>query len=369
MLTKLQESFLDNYIKQSRYDQLTSERVKLKGKFLKDPDDLKDVDACIEEWSLVDVLDAGEGQRGYRCQCGKAIRHQYILEHKTKEITLKLGSTCYQKYVGIDVHQVERVIKSKEVIIAEREEIMDRFVTGFIDTQLFLLDYDNLSELHREQLQLGLPLSSKQEAKAYRDLNIEDEDKLVSRGKIIRSLSADQLNQLNNLTKEARQTIVARLVDGRILGVIDEVLAAAPDLFKDRYMVSNKAEHKLKDSLVTSLSQSKGSVDDKIMKNFNQIQRLIRLVDTGLEDEVVLVEVARAMLSEQQRNFWAGHTSKKDKLQLARKILTGANYIELEHIDDISLIPKHIWQHIKWQLPLTDQMMVTLYGESEDTNE
>lgn len=241
--------------------------------------------------------------------------------------------------------------------IRERKEIIDRYDIGYLEFQKFLLDYSDLDPLYREQLSLGLPLSSKQASRVYEALQIEDEEQLLSRKELIQTMSIEQRTKLNALTPEARKTVVARLVDGRILGVLDHVLDAAPDLDVNRSRIVEVSGNKLEKRLITYFQKEKASSRrQRVLDHQDEVKTLIQMVDKGLVKEVVLVSVASELLTKVQRDYWRGHTSGKQKRALARHLLEATNQ-PIEGIPDLHTLPKDIRAHLKLDLPLTDRQL------------
>ena len=354
-LTKLQWDFLENHIQASRHDFYRTKKVKLKGKFIEDGLDASTVDDLLDEWVIDQVLHGDPGDKPYQCQCGRRVRHLYVVKHRRKAITLKLGSTCYKDYIGIDAEKFVEVSALNQTLVAEREVIIDRYDIGHIELMKFLLDYEDLDPLYREQLSLGLPLSYKQETKAYKDLKVEDESSLVTVKESIRKLNKHQLSQLNALTSEARLTVVARLRDGRILGVLDEVLEAAPELFAERGTPYEHSPNRLVDRLSErfELEGVKGQwrQDPVCLKDINS---LLTLVESEVLEPQQLVMVGRHLLTDRQRDFWGGHTSFSQKVEITRHLLAGSNMAEVT----LGMkLPNKLRQQIDQGLPLTNTQM------------
>ena len=354
-ISKLQWAFLEKHIQASKLDYYQQQKVSLKGKFTDNAEDVEAIDQCLKEWSLKEVLHGEDGSKPYRCHCGKRIRHLYVVQHTTKDVTLHLGSTCFKSYVGINAEMVEKVKASNEVLIAEKEEIIGLYEVGYIEEQKFLLDYEALDKDFREQLDIGLPLSRRQEKLAYQELDIEDKGLLVTRRDLIRSMSREQLIRMNSLTIEGRRTIIARLVDGRILGVLDEVLAAAPELFSNRKTPTVDGGNRLELRLIEGFkSNDHLSQEERIGHHYEGIATLIQMVDYGVVAPSVLVKVASALLSESQRSYWLGHTSAGQKRELSRHILLNSHMVSPEVILGYKNLPKDIVGQIMLRLPLTE---------------
>lgn len=357
-LTRLQEEFLDNHIKARQHDFYRTNKVKLKGKFIEGASDLARVDEMLDAWVLEEILHGDLGEKPYRCQCGRAVRHLYVVKHQTKDVTLKLGSTCYKDYMGIDGEKFELVSNHHQILVAQREEIIHRYDIGDFELMRFLLDYKDLDPLYREQLSLGLPLSNKQELKAYKDLAIEDESSLVSVRQVLSRLNKKQLSQLNGLTPQARMTVVARLRDGRILGVLDEVLEAAPSLFADRgqsdHQLANRLERRVLERLEKEGIDGQWRQDEVFLKDLDQ---LITLVKSEVIEGKVLVKAGASLLSQRQRDYWAGRTSFRQKVEISEHLINGSNRVK---ILPGMVVPRSIRDQINHDLPLTQDQMTQI---------
>lgn len=253
------------------------------------------------------------------------------------------------------------VMACHRTLVAEREEIIDRYDIGDIERMKFFLDYTELDALFRDQLSLGLPLSYRQETKAYKDLKIEDEESLVTVKESIRKLNKHQLTQLNALTSEARRTVVARLRGGRILGVLDEVLEAAPSLFADRGTPLEVAPNRLEERLVKRFEQEGINGDWRQDSHcLKDIEKLLKFIEEEVLDPKVLVAIGSSLLTDRQRDFWGGHTSFAQKVEISKHLLKGSNIVE---VMPSAQVPHKIRQQINQGLPLTDRQMATLIKE------
>ncbi len=270
----------------------------------------------------------------------KAIQQNFYLTNKVK-----------LKGKSVEVMAYDRRL------VAEREEIIDRYDIGDIELMKFFLDHTDLDALFREQLSLGLPLSYVQETKAYKDLKIEDEDSLVTVKESIRKLNKNQLTQLNALTAEARLTVVARLRGGRILGVLDEVLEAAPKLFADSGTPLEVAPNRLEERLVMRFELEGFSGDWRQDSNcLKDIEKLLKFIEAGVLEPKVLVAIGRSLLTDSQREFWGGHTSFAQKVEISKHMLKGSNVVV---ITPEMKLPNKLRQQIDCGLPLTNQQMAT----------
>ncbi len=284
----------------------------------------------------------------------KATKHDF---YRTNKVKLKGKFVLEEDLTSIDAEKLLQVSELHQMLVAERDEIIDRYDVGELELMKFLLDREGLADLYREQLSLGLPLSYRQETKAYKDLKIEDEDSLVTVKESIRKLNKHQLTQLNALTPEARLIVIARLRDGRILGVLDEVLEAAPQLFADRGTPLEVAPNRLEERLVKRFEQEGFSghwrQDINCLKD---VEKLLKFVEAEILEPKVLVAIGRSLLTDSQREFWGGHTSFAQKVEISKHMLKGSNVVV---ITPEMKLPNKLRQQIDCGLPLTNQQMAT----------
>ena len=160
-LTEDQRLYLMEKLKRGKRTVFSNELAKGKGTYLGSDQDLEQE---IQQWEFVDLLDGGEGNRPYRCECGMSLRYQYIVKNtRTAEIK-KFGRNHFEFHTGIPASIVKDIIKGFELIDYELDEILYKLENGW-DRSIIrkLIDYkiEIPVEIY-EQLQLKLPLLDKQ---------------------------------------------------------------------------------------------------------------------------------------------------------------------------------------------------------------
>ena len=122
---------------------------------------LEKIEEVIDDWVLKDVLDGGYSCRPFKCECGMSLRFQYIVYHRAKDSTFKLGETCFENYTSLSPTVLRDIKKGFHHIDLERDELLQKFQLGMIfDLNSFLLL--EIPEDIKQQAALGLPLLEKQ---------------------------------------------------------------------------------------------------------------------------------------------------------------------------------------------------------------
>lgn len=119
------------------------------------------IEEILDDWMLKDVLDGGYGCRPFKCECGMSLRFQYIVYHRSKDSTFKLGETCFENYTSLSPIVLRDIKKGFHHIDLERDELLHKFQLGMIfDLTPFL--HLEIQEDIKQQAALGLPLLEKQ---------------------------------------------------------------------------------------------------------------------------------------------------------------------------------------------------------------
>lgn len=208
LLTDGQREFLEIHSKQSKRSKWIENLCRKRGYSYKEGDIIPSYD----DWILEDVLDAGKGRRPYKCECGTRLRYQYIVYHITKGITYKLGEECLSNYTGLNPKTIKDVQESYYRIDLERDEILLKLK----DNKLFdISPYNYLANnedvsYYFEQVKLNLPLSWRQINKLEK-LDADHKHK-ERRKRVIESLTPNQSELLNSLSKTEQKELIDKLI-------------------------------------------------------------------------------------------------------------------------------------------------------------
>jgi len=204
-LTEDQRLYLMEKLKRGKRTVFSNELAKGKGTYLGSDQDLEQE---IQQWEFVDLLDGGEGNRPYRCECGMSLRYQYIVKNtRTAEIK-KFGRNHFEFHTGIPASIVKDIIKGFELIDYELDEILYKLENGW-DRSIIrkLIDYkiEIPVEIY-EQLQLKLPLLDKQINRLTKLVReVEDELHRQEYLKKLEGLKAEQKNR--NISKQSTKPV------------------------------------------------------------------------------------------------------------------------------------------------------------------
>jgi hypothetical protein len=159
--TEDQRKYLVEKLTRGKRTVFSNELAKGKGHYIGSDQELE---SEILEWEFVDLLDAGEGNRSYKCECGMSLRYQYIVKNlKTGEIK-RFGRNHFEFHTGIPANIVRDIIKGFEKIDYELDEILYKVQNDWdssVVTQAFQYKIDMPTDI-KEHHKLELPLLDKQ---------------------------------------------------------------------------------------------------------------------------------------------------------------------------------------------------------------
>jgi hypothetical protein len=177
LLNMEQKQFLDEHIRQTKKSKWLEALARKKGIKIDATVSLEELEREINDWVLVDVLDGGYGNRPYRCECGNSLRHQFIVHHKEKNETLKLGSTCFENYTDLPPEVVKDIQSGFHTVDLERDEILVKFKYKEV-TNLQYYGSIEIPLLIQRQTEIKLPLTNRQLArleKLKKEKELEEE--------------------------------------------------------------------------------------------------------------------------------------------------------------------------------------------------
>lgn len=205
-----QREFVTNYIKQSKKSRWLQVLAEKKGISIHSEDSLNQVLDKVNDWYLEEILDAGYGNRFYKCECGQSLRFQYIVKNKSENKTYKLGETCLEHYTGLPPSIIQDIKSGLHTINQERDEILLRYKEGVV-TDLSIYNSIVVPETMKKQVELKLPLSEKQINILERRLKERIEQELIENRRkerierdrrlksFLGSFEEEQKNYLNKL--------------------------------------------------------------------------------------------------------------------------------------------------------------------------
>ena len=163
ILTLEQQQWIDEFTSQRKRDKWFEALAKRKGIVLEQNMTDEEKRKIVDDWELVKILDGGEGNRPFKCECGKSLRYQYTVFHPSENKTYDLGSTCIEYYTGLSA-AVVRDIKNGILLI---NTMRDEFLIKIWKKEITNLDkYIEqgvvVPESIQQQVKIGIPLFKEQ---------------------------------------------------------------------------------------------------------------------------------------------------------------------------------------------------------------
>jgi hypothetical protein len=148
-------------LKRGKHTVFANELVKGKGRYSGSDQELENE---IQQWEFIDLMDGGEGNRPFRCECGMPLRYQYIVQNMETGEIRRFGKQHFEFHTGIPSTIVKDIIKGFEQLDYELDEILYKLDYGWDSSILTKMSNLKISiplDI-QEQLNLELPLLDKQ---------------------------------------------------------------------------------------------------------------------------------------------------------------------------------------------------------------
>lgn len=118
----------------------------------------------LNEFVYSHMLMGPPGTTPFKCQkCGRNLRYQYHLKHSESGVVMKLGIECFKHVMNVD-SQLDWDLQKE---INKGEQLFMDYLVAFRDTELVrhqpILMMEDAPQIYKEQIELGLPLTKKQE--------------------------------------------------------------------------------------------------------------------------------------------------------------------------------------------------------------
>lgn len=158
-LTIEQQNWINEFTSQRKRDKWFEGLARRKGIVLEHGMTDEDKSKIVDDWELVEILDGGEGNRPFRCECGTALRYQYTVYHPSENKTYHLGSTCIEHYTGLSADVVRDIKNGILQINTQRDEILLMIKNKeFANLQKYLEMGIEVPESIRNQVKIGIPI-------------------------------------------------------------------------------------------------------------------------------------------------------------------------------------------------------------------
>ncbi|MBE1445132.1 hypothetical protein [Paenibacillus sp. OAS669] len=182
LLTRLndrQRRYLHEDMLRGRRTVFANVMSRQKGYFIPEDASFEDIEQLLTSWVYMNYIDAGHVTSELKCECGRALRYQHIVQNKEDGTIKKFGIDHLQLHTGIDAKIVTEILKGFDAIDFELDELLAKVENGWTIEQERLPDLQEL-ELPKDiqtHLELELPLLARQVARLRRLAN----EQIVSR--------------------------------------------------------------------------------------------------------------------------------------------------------------------------------------------
>lgn len=189
-LSTTQRDFLLHHVKRGKRTVFSNIIALQKGAVLADDLSLDEAEKTLEEWELVEVIDSGFVNDQTRCECGRPLRYQYIVQHKRTNKILKFGLNHFEEHMGLPANVVTEIRKQFMSIDYELDELLEKIENNVNHENLFL----NWPE--------DLPIPK--DIQEHLDANVPLLERQINR---LQKLKSDYFRKQQNVIDEAKQQI------------------------------------------------------------------------------------------------------------------------------------------------------------------
>lgn len=167
-MTPVQQAYLIDELKRGKRTAFANILARDKGDVITPKMTLEEVEASLGEWRLLDFIDAGPGYKQikppFKCQCGKVLRYQYVIEHQSTKEVRKFGIVHFEEHTGFPPRTIKEITHGFEKIDYELDEILTKYAQNWT-LPLDLPDGFMLPDDIIKLIGLRLPLLDRQVAK------------------------------------------------------------------------------------------------------------------------------------------------------------------------------------------------------------
>lgn len=135
-----------------------------KGSVLPEDVSFEELERLLDGWIYIAYIDAGQVSEDHRCECGRPLRYQHIVQHKQTGEVRKFGITHLEQHMELDAKTVRAIKQGFDKIDLELDEVLQKIQSGWTLDQEMLPPFSHI-ELPgdiQKHLDLNLPLLDRQ---------------------------------------------------------------------------------------------------------------------------------------------------------------------------------------------------------------
>lgn len=242
-----------------------------KGIVIPDHASSEEIEMLLDEWVLVDYIDNGFINKDTPCECGRPLRYQYVVKHKSTNETRRFGISHFEEHTGLSAELVKRVKRGFEKIDFEMDEILKKIENGW-SLKAIRLSIPNELVLPKdieEHLIFNIPLLDKQINRLRRLITDFEYDLERQRRKAYRETYEAKENEVQKQAKK-KSSIVEESTQSSLFDFdfTDEIAEEKEEVVV-RLPLGNALTNELKDAVLDYLVDTKSTriICELLIKN------------------------------------------------------------------------------------------------------
>jgi hypothetical protein len=264
LLTEQQRTFILEHVKRGKKTTFANEMAKDKGLVLPNEASIEDIEILLDEWVLEDYIDNGFINPETPCECGRPLRYQYIVKHKSMNEIRRFGITHFEEHTGIAAEIVNAIKKGFSAIDYEMDDLLIKIKRNWSleETNLFLPDGFIFPKEIQNHLDHHVPLLDRQ---------IQHVRKLVS---LFRDERASSKQEVPEVKKELNWDFESPMEDDQV--------SFEFDLFEE-----NESETVLPKKESLPISNLSGPIKDKILEYLRTVSSTRVICELLIKNHIV----------------------------------------------------------------------------------
>lgn len=208
-LSPEQQEFLKQQLVRGKRTAFANAMAKEKGLSIPPDASFEDIEFLLDDWVYVGYIDAGEVTPLLRCECGRPLRYQHIVENKRTGEVKKFGITHLQEHLNIDAKTVDAVKKGIDAVDYELDEVLIKIQRNW-QPDPDLINHPDLPEEAKIMLDLNLPLLDRHIRRLYhqRSMIINMNEKELNHKPEMDSLLFDNASEGQRQTEDLLDPLV-----------------------------------------------------------------------------------------------------------------------------------------------------------------
>jgi len=160
-LTEHQRHYLSEVLVRGRRTAFANAMARSKGYHIPEDTDVAQIEQMLDDWIYTGYIDAGKVSPDLRCECGRPLRYQHQVEHKSTGERKRFGIEHLKEHLSIDAAVVSAIKRGFDAIDYELDELLVK-MNGSWSVDPELLQVEPMPDDIDAHMKLGLPLLDKQ---------------------------------------------------------------------------------------------------------------------------------------------------------------------------------------------------------------